>query len=168
MNRSGATTTLRRSGAALALTVLAGLISLLPDPLGAGRRTGPSELQSFLEAKAARVSRGDGFWLVRYRGEEVLVFAHSGHDRMRIVLPIDSAAELSPEELRTLLEANYDRALDAKYSIHEGRVWAIFAHRLSILQRSEVESALEQVVALKRNYGTSYASTGKAFGTPPN
>lgn len=128
----------------------------------AGRR-----LERDLRAVAREVARGPGHWTVRHRNVPLLVYAHEGHDRMRVVTPVVRVAELAPEDLLTLLEANYSRALDARYAIGEGLVWGLYVHRLSSLSRQELASALDQVVALKKNYGTTYASTDKVFGRRP-
>ena len=124
-------------------------------------------LERHLHSIAREVYPGPGHWTVQHRNVPVLVYAHEGHERMRVVTPVVGVAELSAEDLRTLLEANYSKALDARYAIAEELVWGLFVHRLSTLTREELESALDQVVALKKNYGTTYASTDKVFGRRP-
>ncbi len=144
----------------LPAALIAAALAIAASPLHALTVSG---LSAELEQRTRIGEAGEGHWLVAFRGEKLLVFAHPGHDRMRVVTPVAGATDLTESDLRILLEANYDRALDAKYSISEGQVWAIFAHPLASLQKEELASALEQVVALKKNYGSTYASTDKFF-----
>ena len=157
---------------ALVLTAAAGLLAgALPPAAGAGEgsRLSPAgrRLDRDLRAVAREVTRGEGHWTLQHRNVPVLVYAHEGHDRMRVVTPVASVAELSPDDLWTLLEANYSKALDARYAIGDDLVWGLFVHPLSSLTREELASALDQVVALKKNYGTTYASTDKVFARRP-
>jgi len=63
-----------------------------------------------------------------------------------------------------LLEANFDRALDAKYCLYEGFVCSVFTHPLKELQDHQFVDALQQVVNLANNYGTTFTSTDFVFG----
>ncbi|ANM31057.1 hypothetical protein ABI59_17965 [Acidobacteria bacterium Mor1] len=96
---------------------------------------------------------------------EAMLITDQSADRMRMIIPIASAAELDAATLRTLLEANFDRALDAKYAIHDDTVWATFVHPLGSLTEGEFDSALRQVFLLYATYGTAYSSLGMQFGT---
>ncbi len=145
------------------------LALLLPAPGSAARRgrTDLAALQEYLEELTVDRSGFPGQWLARYEGTRIQVFAHEGKGRMRVQAPVASASDLDSAGLRTLLEANYDRALDARYAVHDGTVWALFIHPLEPLTREELENGLEAVVNLRRNYGDSFASGPTRFGVPP-
>ena len=117
-----------------------------------------------LQEIAVDVSGQEGQWTARYRGSRIVVYAIENHGRMRIMAPIASAKELDEAELRILLQANYARALDAKFALQDGVVWSIFNRPLEGLTRSTFLDGAEQVVTLKKNYGTSYRSTELTFG----
>ena len=125
--------------------------------------TNSRTVDAFLRALATHVEAGDGFWTARYNKTRILVYAHEKHDRMRIVAPIASAEELSTIDMQLMLEANFDRAIDAKYSIYNRVVWSIYSHPLSRLTQEEFEEGLNQVAALRKNYGSTYASTNLFF-----
>lgn len=121
-------------------------------------------LEGYLKALAPKVDGGDGHWVVEVEGTPCVVLADESHDRMRLMTPVAPAQDLSKEALELLMEANFDRALDAKYAIWRGEVWSVFMHPLGALSKGELEGALKQVLALRRNYGTSFASTSLTFG----
>ena len=52
--------------------------------------------------------------------ETVLVYDIDA-DRMRVMIPINDADALPPEELVRLMQANFDSALDARYAIANDR-----------------------------------------------
>ena len=62
------------------------------------------------------------------------------------------------------MEANFDRALDAKYAIANGVLWSVFAHPLKELTKEQTIDAFNQVRNLVYNYGSSYTSTDILFG----
>ena len=74
-----------------------------------------------------------------------------------------------------MLEANFHSALDGRYAISNGMVYAAYIHPLSPLRPEEVRSALRQVAELGKTFGTTYSSGELLFGVssqpgpqPPN
>ena len=59
-----------------------------------------------------------GYWQFEIANISVFVITDEAHNRMRIISPVAELASLSKEVLQILLEANYDRALDARYCIN--------------------------------------------------
>ena len=84
-------------------------------------------------------------------------------NRMRAIVPIASAGSLGAEDLMRLMQANFDSALDARYAIADGRIWAVFVHPLAELDRRQLISGVAQTVALAQTYGTTYSSTDMMF-----
>jgi hypothetical protein len=85
------------------------------------------------------------------------------HNRMRAMMPVVQADALSAEDLRTLLEANFDRALDARYAIFNGALWSVYIHPFRELGEAQFEDALRQVSTLAERYGTSYSRSDMSF-----
>jgi len=115
--------------------------------------------------RVAEVVEGEpGYWQIEYHGRRLWIITDEGHDRMRIMTPIVNADELSEDDYKVLLAANFDRALDAKYAIAQDAVWSLFMHPLADLTENFLLDALQQVKTLADNYGTSYSSSGLIFG----
>lgn len=85
-------------------------------------------------------------------------------DRMRAMVPIRSADGLSAEELMRLMQANFDTALDARYAVAQGRLWGVYIHPLSALEREQFLSALIQTINVARTYGQTYSGGAFTFG----
>lgn len=105
-----------------------------------------------------------GYWQFEIANISVFVITDEAHNRMRIISPVAELASLSKEVLQILLEANYDRALDARYCINGDAVWSAFLHPLRELDDQQFLAALEQVITLGKNFGSSYSSSGLIFG----
>ena len=105
-----------------------------------------------------------GFWLVTYHHRLLYVITDETHNRMRIMTAIIEEEELDEAELRRLLAANYDRALDPRYALSDGYLWSVFMHPLSQLADEQFLDALHQVKRLADNFGHSYASSELFFG----
>jgi len=86
------------------------------------------------------------------------------HDRMRIISPVANEADLTADQLRILLAANFHLTLDARYASSNGVLYAAFIHPLSSLHEKEFLAALQQVSQLVKNFGTSYSSGELTFG----
>lgn len=99
-----------------------------------------------------------------YDNVPMLCISDVGHDRMRIIAPVRETSQLAPGQMAVLMEANFDRALDARYAIRDGIVFAAFIHPLSPLTDAEVVAALREVASLTKTFGTAYSSGDLVFG----
>ena len=62
------------------------------------------------------------------------------------------------------MQANFDSALDARYSIAKDIIWGAFIHPLQELKDEEFLSGVGQAVNLALTYGEAYSSGGLIFG----
>lgn len=85
-------------------------------------------------------------------------------DRMRLFSQIRPGDGLSGPQLRRLMQANFDTALDARYAVAQGQLWATFMHRMTTLTQEDFVSALAQTVTLVKTYGTTFSSGAMSFG----
>lgn len=85
-------------------------------------------------------------------------------DRMRLFTRVASSDGLSGAQLKRLMQANFDTALDARYAIAGGQVWSTFMHPLVSLSQDDFVSAIAQTVTLARTYGTTFSSGALSFG----
>jgi len=127
--------------------------------------TNNQTLEIFLDELMSEYSGETGRWTFNLYDVDMVLITDEDYDRMRLMAPIADAPEsMASEHLRELLEANFDRALDAKYAIWRETVWATYVHPLSELTKHELQNAIRQVAALTRNYGSSYSSTEFQYG----
>ena len=105
----------------------------------------------------------DGFWSLTYEKFKIQVLTDERADRMRIIIAIISANDLSKEDLTRTMQANFDSALDARYSIARKVLWSTYIHPLSLLTEKEFVSGFAQVVTLSATYGTTYTSGALTF-----
>ena len=106
----------------------------------------------------------EGFWHGQRDGVTIYVVADEEHDRMRIMSPIGEMRKADPGFLAILLQANFDRALDAKYALRKREVWSVFMHPMSTLVPDDLGTFIDQVARLVKNTGTTYASSDLVFG----
>ena len=85
-------------------------------------------------------------------------------DRMRLFSQIRPSDGLSGPQLRRLMQANFDTALDARYAVAQGQLWSTFMHRLTSLTQEDFVSALAQTVTLVKTFGTTFSSGAMSFG----
>jgi len=105
-----------------------------------------------------------GLWRFIVEGREVTVITSEKANRMRIIVPIAPATKLTNEKLIRMMQANFDSALDARYSIAKEIVWAAFIHPLRELGNEEFLSGVGQAVNLALTYGEGYSSGALIFG----
>lgn len=114
-----------------------------------------------VDAKATREGNG---WQLEVAGTTLQVITDPAHDRMRIIAPVVESETLTPATLGRLLQADFDTALDARYAIARGVLWAAFIHPLSALTDEQFLSGLGQTVNLVQTYGTTFSSGVLSFG----
>ena len=81
-------------------------------------------LGALLNDRLTALKGEPGQWQARIDDWTLYVFADEDHDRVRIMVPV---AEIGPRDVELLmvaLSANFDRALDAKYAMKDGILWA--------------------------------------------
>jgi len=122
-------------------------------------------LDSIIRSKGEIHEGQPGYWRFAYRDRGVLVLTDESHDRMRIITPVVEVTEIGEEIWLLALSANFDRALDARYAINGDYLWSAFMHPLGVLTESQFDDALDQVVTLADNFGTSFSSTDLVFGS---
>ena len=105
-----------------------------------------------------------GYWVFVVEGREVSVITDEKADRMRIIVPITPTEKIEKDLLYRLMQANFDSALDARYSIANDILWSAFIHPLSELGDKEFLLGLGQTVNLALTYGESYSSGALVFG----
>ncbi len=94
----------------------------------------------------------------------VLIFSDAAMNRMRAMVPIRRVEGMTEEELSRVMQANFDTALDARYAIARGQLWAVFIHPLKELERDQLISGIGQTVNIALTYGTSYHGGAAQFG----
>ncbi len=104
-----------------------------------------------------------GFWRFSVEDTIVTVVTDERADRMRIIIPIVEAKELDEKMMFRLLQANFDSALDARYSIAKGLLWSAYIHPLSSLDDITFLSAIGQSVNLLKTYGSNFSSGALIF-----
>jgi hypothetical protein len=121
-----------------------------------------------LESYLTDLEGEKGFWRGNRDEVPVFVFSDDEHDRMRLMAPIGVVEELDPDLLHVLLQANYDRALDARYAMRNKELWAVVVHPLATLATDDLPSMFDQVVKLVKNTGSTFASTELVFRSFPD
>ncbi|WP_291737680.1 hypothetical protein [Leisingera sp. F5] len=106
---------------------------------------------------------GTGFQLT-ISGVPMLIVTDQAADRMRAMVPLRRAEGLTAEDMMRMMQANFDTALDARYAVAKGRLWAVFIHPLSSLEKDQLISSLGQTVNIARTYGTLYTGGALQFG----
>ncbi len=97
-------------------------------------------------------------------GTDVLIVFSEPQDRMRAMVPIRTLDGIEPGELLRVLQANFDTALDARYAVGQGQLWAVFVHPLSSLEQNDLISGIGQTVNIAKTYGTLYSGGAGFFG----
>jgi hypothetical protein len=143
------------------------LIFLLPTTLAAQEAEPPMTLERMariVEAIDADANISGSAFELTIDDIPVLVVTDVTADRMRAMVPIRAADALDEAELRRLMQANFDTALDARYAVANGRLWSVFIHPFSSLETRQFISGLAQTVTAAQTYGTLYSSGGAQFG----
>jgi len=104
--------------------------------------------------------------VIEFVVEEVLLICifDEAHDRMRIIAPVKSYAEVSLGEKDAMMNANFHGALDARYCVSGDILYSAFIHPLSSLRKLDVFSGIYQVASLQKSFGSEYSSGLLQFG----
>jgi hypothetical protein len=109
------------------------------------------------------VQHGYG-WRMQIGGQVTLLTADAAAGRLRAMMPIGRAGDMDEADLRRMMQANFDSALDGRYAIARGLVWSVFVHPLRGLEKNHLIGGLAQAATLARTHGTIYSGGGAQFG----
>jgi hypothetical protein len=143
---------------ALTLPLVAQEASTVEPPMTLNRLT---EIITALDPEVE--NRGTAFRLT-ISDIPVIIVTDPRADRMRAMIPIRNAEGMTDQEVLRVMQANFDTALDARYAIAQGQLWAVFIHPLSPLEKDQLISGLGQAVNLARTYGTLFTGGAMQFG----
>ncbi|MSP73867.1 MAG: hypothetical protein EXR76_17180 [Myxococcales bacterium] len=105
----------------------------------------------------------EGLWSLQHGETPITVMTDREVDRLRVIAPVPGVDLTDATFLYRLLRANFETALDARYCIFRGTLYAAFMHPMSTLTEPVFIEGLEQVVTLVSTTGDSFRSTGLRF-----
>ena len=120
-------------------------------------------LESLILQIGKNVEGENGFWQFVAYGHRLICVADEKQDRMRVMVAVSNTDDMTPDQIRECMEANFDRTLDGRYCISDDTLWAAFIHPLNSLSSNLFRSACKQVVELAQNFGSSYSSGDLRF-----
>lgn len=150
------------------------LLALLAPPALAehggaeGHPMDNARIDAMLRELDVEIEGRPGFWYLEYGGHPAYVVTDEAADRMRIIVQIAPASQLTQEDLYRMMQANFDTALDARYAIARDILWSAYIHPLSPLTDAQFRAGFAQAISLAENYGTTYSSGGLRFGGGDN
>ncbi|PCJ72028.1 MAG: hypothetical protein COA62_05610 [Rhodobiaceae bacterium] len=124
----------------------------------------PDQMHVLLERLDPEVERDGGRWQATINDVPIIIVTDQAHNRMRILVAIRKADNLTPDDLRRLMQANFDSALDVRYALAQNILWSTFIHPLSALHDRQFLTAIGQTINLAQTYGSSYSSGLLLFG----
>ncbi|MBI4490020.1 MAG: hypothetical protein HY694_13105 [Deltaproteobacteria bacterium] len=123
-----------------------------------------ARLEAILKTVEPNVKGSNGRWEMVRDGVPVMVLTDESHNRMRVIAPASELKQVDQQILMRMMEANFARALDARYAVFQGIVWAAFIHPLDSLRERDLISGLQQVISLVKTTGTTFSSSELQFG----
>lgn len=118
----------------------------------------PARMADILRRIDPQAQSQANVWRLTVVETAVIVVYDQAADRMRALSPVRPAEGIAAEEMIRMMQANFDSALDARYAIANGMLWAAFIHPLSSLSADQLVTGIGQVVNLRQSYGTLYSS----------
>lgn len=121
-------------------------------------------LEAILTAIDENAERRNFSFRLKIEEVPILVVTDPLANRMRAMVPVRPASELSGEDLLRVMQANFDTALDARYAVAQGMLWAVYIHPLKELERKQLISGLVQTINIARTYGVTFSGGAAIFG----
>ncbi|MBT3923666.1 MAG: hypothetical protein HOK41_07215 [Nitrospina sp.] len=118
----------------------------------------PHQMVNILIAVADESKAAPGMVLLKFKGVELTCVYDEQHDRMRIIVPIAAQGNITSDQFEKAMNANFHTALDARYALNKGILYAAFIHPLSPLTKAQLESAFYQTATLAVTFGKEYTS----------
>lgn len=114
-------------------------------------------LDKVIRAIGSRVRRSESndFWQFAFLGRELVCVASD--DRFLLFTEIADRHQISADQLIECLAANFDKTLDARYSLSENTICSTFSGPLGPMNSRSIISACTRVAELADSFGRSYS-----------
>lgn len=147
------------------LALLTPLLMSISDPHKQTRMS-QARMEAIVKEIDPKAEGPPGAVEFRFEGLNLAVVSDVANDRMRVIAPIRPVSDLTGEQIARMFEANFHSALDARYATSGGVLYSAFLHPLGSLTEQDFRSAIRQVAALVRTFGSSYSSGELFYGAP--
>lgn len=154
----------------LYFTFLCGLISTLngsaapPQQKEVNKDMDQAKMETIVK-EIASASKGEkGFVEFIYNEVRMYLVSDVKHNRMRIITPVAEYKTLTPTQIDEMMQANFHKALDARYAVSEGIVYSAYIHPITELTTDQLMFAVHQVANLALTFGNGYTSGALEFG----
>lgn len=121
-------------------------------------------MEKIVKDLALEYEGGKGVVEFSFSNVKMYLISDIKHNRMRIIAPIIDYKKLSRQHLRSVLESNFHKSLDARYAVSEDVLYSAYIHPLSELSESQIKSAVQQVANLALSFGKEYSSGMLTYG----
>lgn len=137
---------------------------LLSAAVQAGDAMNQSSMESIVKGIAQQSKGENGVVEFTFNDVRMYLVSDVKHDRMRIISGIVEYKNVTREQIDAMMEANFHTALDARYALSKGVIYAAYIHPMSALNEAEIKSAVLQVSNLARSFGTQYSGGTLSYG----
>lgn len=121
-------------------------------------------LEKIVKTMASQSKGNSGVVIFTYSNRTLYLISDVRHNRMRIITPIIKYNKLTRKQIDAVLLSNYHQSLDARYAVSKNILFSAYIHPLSELTKSQIKSAVKQVVSLANTFGGKYSSGVLKFG----
>lgn len=121
------------------------------------------KLNAIIYTLSDEIEGNEGNWQFIIDSTLFICLTDELHNRMRIISPIVEIKNMTDDQIKSCMEANFHSALDVRYAISEEVLWSAFIHPLTELTKEQVISAIAQVYSCAKTFGTSYSSGALSF-----
>lgn len=122
-----------------------------------------ASIDTVIHSMSDTIAGGNGSWQFMVRGVPIICLTDEANNRMRFITPIDEVKNVTPEQLKACMDANFHSALDVRYAISDDILWVAYIHPLRELQVEQAKDAIAQVYNAAITFGTLYSSTYLTF-----
>ena len=117
-----------------------------------------SDIDSILTLDSEIIEKDKDHWDFKYKSRKMFILFERDKDRLKMFTAITRSNDLTKNDMKEILTANFEKTYDVKYSFFKGWLWSNYSHKISELTINEFIDARNQVFTLAKNYGTNYMS----------
>ena len=116
------------------------------------------DIDSIITSDCEIIEKDQEHWEFNYKSRKIFILFEKDKDRLKMFTAITRSNDLTKNEMKEILTANFEKTYDVRYSFYKGWLWANFSHKISELTINEFIDARDQIFTLAKNYGTYFMS----------
>ena len=96
-----------------------------------------NDIDSIITSDCEIIEKDKEHWEFKFKSRKIFILYERDKDRLKMFSAISRSNDLTKNDMKEILTANFEKTFDVRYSFYKGWLWSNFSHKISELTINE-------------------------------